>query len=362
MAGFRSDLLKAKPAADISVPRKKHMMCLNESTLNPFEALRNEILANLGTVPLNRYFNPVTDRLEKKLASYVGHDITPEHLIFGNGADEMLYFSFIAVRETPASFAVSLAPSYFDYSTYSRAVGLGIKFLPLQDDFDFDLDTYMNHLHQDGCTLAILCHPNNPTGNLLDEDKIRHVIEHSPVPVLLDETYFEFSGKTFVDQVHSYPNLMIVRSFSKSFSGSGLRFGYLVSSKESIAQLKKVMTIFHSSLLIQTFAETMLDNQALFADHNQLILKEKVRLQSRLEGLAGMKVYSSATNFLLFTIGNSSADLFLRLQERDIAIRDVGAHPLIKNHLRVTIGSPEQNDFFFKTVAEFMEERNQEPQ
>nr|HPR18732.1 aminotransferase class I/II-fold pyridoxal phosphate-dependent enzyme [Candidatus Cloacimonadota bacterium] len=201
---FRNDL-QSKHAVNINVASKKIRMGLNESSCNFWEKLLPEFLQKMNKVELNRYFNNITSELRSKLADYAG--VPEECLAFGNGADEMLYYIFTAVRNDDASFAVSLAPSYFDYRSYCDAVGLGISFLSLQPDFDFSLPSFLELTDHPNCKLVILCNPNNPTGNLLDEDKIIEVLKANPTrPVLIDETYFEFSDKTFVNLLHDFPN------------------------------------------------------------------------------------------------------------------------------------------------------------
>jgi histidinol-phosphate aminotransferase len=124
---FRKDL-KDKKAVVINVPHTKTMMCLNESTLDPWQQIGDKVSEKLKAIPLNRYFNPITQQLKQSLAVYIGQGINPNQILFGNGADEMLYYLFTSVRENPLSYAVSLAPSYFDYKSYCDAVGLRLKF------------------------------------------------------------------------------------------------------------------------------------------------------------------------------------------------------------------------------------------
>ena len=350
---FRNDL-QSKHAVNINVASKKIRMGLNESSCNFWEKLLPEFLQKMNKVELNRYFNNITSELRSKLADYAG--VPEECLAFGNGADEMLYYIFTAVRNDDASFAVSLAPSYFDYRSYCDAVGLGIKFLSLQPDFDFSLPSFLELTDHPNCKLVILCNPNNPTGNLLDEDKIIEVLKANPTrPVLIDETYFEFSDKTFVNLLDDFPNLISVRSFSKAFSGAGLRFGYVISQSENIRELEKVMTIFHLNLMTQAFVCTILDNQELFLENNRKVIAQKQIVFSELQHTEGILVHSSATNFLTFSAGEHSEALFNFLSDHDIAIRPVWHHPVLANHLRVTIsGMEEENRLFLSKVKEFI--------
>ncbi len=351
---FREDLKNKKPV-NITVPNKNIKMGLNESSLNPFEVVKDEFIKKMKNVPINRYFNDITNRLKEQLAEYT--NVAPECLVFGNGADEMLYYLFNSVRNDNNSFAVSLAPTYFDYKSYSVAVGLGIKFLSLNHHFDFSVEEYLRLCDDENCKLAILCNPNNPTGNLLNEEKIIEILEKSKQLVLIDETYFEFSGKTFADRIYKYPNLIIVRSFSKSFSAAGLRFGYIISHPDNIKELEKVMTIFHLNLMTQTMISTMLDNKDIFLEHNKKIIQNKEDVFQKLSAINGISVHPSATNFLTFSAGNRTEDLFNFLSKNDIAIRPVWHHPVLAKHVRVTISNAGHNAAFIENVNKFMTEK-----
>ncbi|MCK5052113.1 MAG: histidinol-phosphate aminotransferase family protein [Candidatus Cloacimonetes bacterium] len=351
---FREDIKHKKPV-NINVPDMKIKMGLNESSLNPFEVVKDEFLKKMKNVQLNRYFNDITKTLRKQLSDYA--NVAPECLAFGNGADEMLYYLFNAVRNNDNSFAVSLAPTYFDYKSYSGAVGLGIKFLSLNADLDFSVEEYLKLCEDENCKLAILCNPNNPTGNLLKESKIIEILERSKRMVLIDETYFEFSGKTFVDKIYEYPNLVIVRSFSKSFSAAGLRFGYIISHPDNIKELEKVMTIFNLNLMTQTMISTMLDNNEVFLKHNREIIENKKVVFNQLSAINGVSVHPSATNFLTFSAGDKTEDLFNFLIQNDIAIRPVWHHPILAKHVRVTISNAGHNATFIANVKKFMGEK-----
>ncbi len=354
MYRFRKDL-EAKKAVEINVPHKKVMMCLNESTLNPLEAVKDQLLENLKSVPLNRYFNDITPKLKSKLADYIGNGIKPTQILFGNGADEMLYYIFTSVRESVRSYAVSLAPSYFDYKSYCDAVGLGFEPIELNKDFNFSVEDYLEKLNHPNCKLGILCNPNNPTGNLIPDKKIVHILENTDKLVLLDETYFEFSGITFADVLHKYPNLVIVRSFSKAFSVAGLRFGYLITSEENAIEIGKVMTAFHSSLMIQTFAYTILENKDIFLEHTQNVKEIRNKLYLWMLAQDYITVYPSHTNFLIFTIGDSTPELFNYLSDNEIALRPVWGHPLLKNHIRISIGTQAEVELFMQLFLKFID-------
>ncbi len=348
---FRKDLQKKKPVS-VTVPHKRVMLCLNESSFNPYELLKDEICQKLEQVPMNRYFNNVTRELKAKLSAYAG--VKTDQLLCGNGADEMLYYCFVAARELPADFALSPAPSYFDYKSYSSAVGLNCRFIDLDENFDFDADTYLKATQDKHCKITILCNPNNPTGNLFNSDKLEYIIKNCSKPIILDETYYEFSQVTFADRLDKHPNLIIIRSFSKSFSAAGLRFGYTLANEKTSAELKKVMTAFNLSLVTQAIITVFLDNTEIFQQKVSESIRLRDNLYAHLSDYPQIGVHNTATNFLPFTIGDLSDKFFAYLNSKDIALRAIGAHPLLKNYLRISIGSDEETKLFLHELDEFM--------
>ncbi|MBW6513886.1 MAG: aminotransferase class I/II-fold pyridoxal phosphate-dependent enzyme [Candidatus Syntrophosphaera sp.] len=354
---FRPDLAGKQPS-EINVPVRKHMLCLNESCLDPYQAIKADFLQRMESIRLNRYLSPVTEELHTRLAAYAGLD--KARIVWGNGADDLLYHIFLAVRWDDNAFAVSLAPSYFDYKTFCGMVGLKIRFVDLQEDLSFDTREYLRLASDPDCRLAILCNPNNPTGNLFSPEQLSLIVETLPDKlVLIDETYHEFSGATFASELDLHPNLILIRSFSKAFSGAGLRFGYALSREENIHSLRKVLTTFHTSILNQAFALTILENSTLFQAHVRDVISMRDSMQGRLQELPGVRVFPSHTNFLTFSVGDDTAALFEHLKDHEVAVRDVRAHPLLRDCLRLTIGCEEDNRAFMSALETFLTNRQQ---
>ncbi len=352
MYRFRHDL-KDRKLPVISVPKRDVMMCLNESAMDPFQVVREQFLRRMETVHLNRYFSEVTDELKKALADYIGHGTTPECFEFGNGADEMLYYLFTSVRESQNTYAVSIAPSYGDYITYTRAVGMGTRFAQIDERFDFDENEYLKLLEHPDCRMGILCTPNNPTGNLLDDEKVHRILSSTDKLILIDEAYYEFSGRTYAPYIKKYPNLVIIRTFSKGFGTSGLRFGYMFSSPENMYEIKKVMTFFHMSIMIQAFALTILENREPFLKYNRQIIENRDRMIEMLNRFEQLHAYPSSTNFILFSAGNHAERLFEYLKENQVAIRMYGSHKMLGDKLRVTVSNEEDNRIFGELIKSY---------
>jgi len=350
---FREDL-SARPEIKVTVSVKKHMMCLNESELNPLQALWQELQLAISNTPLNRYIHTVTAELKAELAAYVGHGVTGAQILFGNGVDEMLYFLFTSVRETPQSHALSIAPSYFDYQTYSGSVGLNMRFLDLSPDFNFSVTEYLEMLADPHCKLGIICNPNNPTGNLFPDKKIINILQNTEKPIIIDETYFEFSERTFADMIAEFPHIIITRSFSKSFSAAGLRFGYIVSSPQNITYLNRVIPVFNCSILAQTIALTLLKHREVFLENNKRIIEAKDDMLKVMQQYPQVTVYPSYTNFLIFSLGKQTPAFYEYLAQNDISVRPVWGHPLLADHLRVTVCNKATNNMFLQALGSFL--------
>jgi len=342
---FREGLQSLKPNI-INVPHKTTMLCLNESPFNPMEDLKEEIFRNLAQLHVNRYYSDITEHLKDKLAQYVG--VEPDNILMGNGADELLYYLFVAARSSDDDRLLCPAPSYFDYITYSKAVGLNVETVDLDRSFNLNTTAFIEKLRQPQNVCAIICNPNNPTGNMLRSDDIISVIQSTDKPVLIDEAYFEFSNTTLVNMLESFPNLLILRSFSKGFFAAGLRFGYMIGNKDIIYELKKVMTAFNLSLVTQNIATTFLDNLNYFTDRINILKENRNYLRDGLRSFDELTVYDSHTNFITVNAGEHKERFFDFITDSDIAIRDVSAHSLLKDSLRISVGTVDECDLFLR--------------
>ena len=348
----REDLNKFEPN-NIDVPIQPLMMCLNESPYNPFDYFQDKIFDKIRKLSINRYFSNFTNELFQKLATY--SEVEIENLLIGNGADELLYYFFIASRKSSNSHIVAPAPSYFDYHTYSRAVGLGCKSIDLNQDFSINTDNFITHLQNNDAVAGVICNPNNPSGNIIDSDSIIRLLDSTNKPILIDEAYFEFSGITHIKLIKNYPHLLILRSFSKGFLSAGLRFGYILGSDEIIYELSKVKTAFNISRLTEIVALTYLENQDWFVEKISELQYNRKYLYDFLSSLSKIEPFESYTNFISFRVNNHKDDLFNFLKSNEIAIRDVSGHKLLKDCLRVTVGSIAECEKFCEIVNLYFE-------
>jgi histidinol-phosphate aminotransferase len=232
-------------------------------------------------------------------------------------------------------------PTFTVYDLIASNLNAEIKNILLNEDFSFDVDSIVNEVKTEG-SLCVICSPNNPTGTDLSEDDIVKIIRSSNGIVVVDEAYIQFGRKTIVGLIDQYPNLIILRTFSKAFGLAGLRIGMMISNPEIIKQLSKVklpynLNIFPLAVLDEIF------NDPSYVDKNvEIILKEREYLYNELTKFKELKVIPSSANFFLVKVSDSKW-LFDRLFENDILVRDVSKYPMLDNCLRISVGNKKAN-------------------
>jgi histidinol-phosphate aminotransferase len=191
--------------------------------------------------------------------------------------------------------------------------------------------------------LVFIAYPNNPTGNLFARDDVEAIVKAAPGLVVVDEAYYAFSDASFLPDVGRHPNLLVIRTVSK-VGMAGLRLGYAVGAPEWIAELDKVRPPYNVNALTQAAAVELLRDTGWIGDQAQAIRSERTRIVAALRRLPDTTVFASQTNFVLMRVRDADA-VFEGLKARRILIKNVnGWHPLLTNCLRITIGTPEENE------------------
>ena len=183
----------------------------------------------------------------------------------------------------------------------------------------------------------------------MTEDPMPHTI--SDVLVVLDEAYYAFASDSFIPRLAQYPNLVVMRTFSK-LGMAGLRLGFLAGSAEWLEQLEKLRLPYNVGVLPQLAAGKLLAHHEVLLQQAEQIKRDRVTLYRQLGEIAAVKVYPSEANFLLFRVANASA-IFNGLKQRGVLIKNLdGGHPMLKDCLRVTVGAPEENEKFMAALRE----------
>jgi histidinol-phosphate aminotransferase len=300
-----------------------------------------QTVLDVPRLPVNEYPHPSNEPLRSTLAASLG--VAPEQVVVTCGADEAL-FLIASVFLGPDRAAVVANPSFSMFRVVSESVGAHMLPVPLDDAWDLPEASLLRALREPAVSVAWLCSPNNPTGRLLTPEFVQRVLDAAPeVLVCVDEAYYELSGATVVDLLANHPNLAIVRTFSKGYGLAGARVGYLVAQPDVTRTVESVrlpqnMTAFGIAAAGRAFAD-----QVGLQARVRAIVAERERLGQELQR-RGWQVLPSEANFVLARPSGEAASVAAWLQLGGLIARSYGAHPRLKDWLRLSVRSPEEDD------------------
>lgn len=311
---------------------------------NPFPlpgAIRAKIAAAVSSVAVNRYPDGAATGVKAALRDALALP-GGVGLIVGNGSDELIQI-ITSTLARPGSVMLAPEPSFVMYRMNARYAGMRFVGVPLNADFSLDIDAMLAAIERERPALVFLAYPNNPTGNLFAADAVRRVLRAAPGLVVVDEAYYAFAQASFLPQLAEFPNLLVLRTVSK-IGMAGLRLGYAVAAPEWIAELEKVRQPYNLNALTQAVAPVLLAERELLGGQAALLVSERGRLAGRLAAMSGVRVFPTETNFVLLRVPDAPR-WFALLRDKGILIKNLhGWHPLLDNCLRVTVGTPQENN------------------
>ena len=350
---IRDDLKSLSP---YGAPQIADVISLNTNE-NPYPLpveVQKKIVERIQEVAssLNRYPDRDAVRLRAKLAEYVNQrsalSISVENIWAANGSNEILQTLMLAMGERGA---LGFLPSYSVHPLIAQVTQTPWSSGTRRADFSLDTDSAVAQIAAIAPGLTFITTPNNPTGSAITIEEIARLAQAaSDVSGLLivDEAYAEFSPEiSAVTLLDRYTNIVVVRTMSKAFAFAGARVGYLVARPEIIDACLVTRLPYHLSTQTQTIAEVALKNSEILLAGVRQLIAERARVTGELEK-SGLHVLPSAANFLMFSgMKQSPSALWKALVERGILIRDIG----IEGYLRVSIGTPAENDQFLAEMA-----------
>ena len=311
---------------------------------NPFplpDAVRRRLGTALAHVAVNRYPDITADRVKEALAGAFGISDTLG-LLLGNGSDELIQLITVALAR-PGAAMLAPEPSFVMYRLNAIHAGMRFVGVPLASDFGLDRDAMLAAVERERPALTFLAYPNNPTGNLFSGNDVAAIIRASPGLVVVDEAYAAFADASFLPRIAEFPNLLLLRTLSK-VGMAGIRLGYAIAAPEWIAQLNKLRPPYNVNAFTQAATVALLADAGWMADQAAMIRAERSRLAAALARLPGVTVCETQTNFLLARVPEADL-LYDGLRQRRILVKNVNSwHPLLANCLRITVGTPREND------------------
>lgn len=319
---------------------------------NPFvwpENLQAEWAELLSTVSVNRYPHPDAPSSKKAILELFK---TPEgtDLILGNGSDELIQLIAMAVNGKGRKI-MAPAPSFVMYEMIAKFLGLEFVGLPLNEDFELDLESALKTIEREDPAVIFLAQPNNPTGNLWGDEKLRRIIETANGLVVIDEAYTSFTEADYLDWLEDFPNLLVMRTLSK-VGLAGLRLGMLFGHTAWIEQINKIRLPYNINSLTQVTAEFALKHYDVLDNQTKELVRQRKVLADGLSKISGFKVYPSEANFILVkTAAGQATSIHAQLKDKKILVKKLdGSHPLLEDCLRINVSSTEENTLLLNAL------------
>lgn len=297
---------------------------------------------------INRYPDPHQKALKAKISEIKG--ISADSLFIGNGSDEAIDLVYRVFCEPGKSNTVSIAPSYGMYEVAAAMNDVEFRKVRLRPDFSMDTEA-MLAATDSKTRLMFICSPNNPTGNSFPAEQVEDLLERFGGVVVLDEAYIDFSVRpSLASLVKRYPNLIVLQTLSKAWGMAGLRIGLAVADPAVISLMSKVKYPYNINVVAQKMALMKLDEAAKDKAVAEIV-GQRFRLEKELRKCPEVKgIYSSDANFLLVRFDNPD-EVYGRLLAGGVIVRNRSKVPGCEGCLRITVGTPAENDRLLRLLA-----------
>jgi histidinol-phosphate aminotransferase len=347
----RPGLEKIKP---YSVEEKEwdSKLDANESPNNLPPLVHERVMNQIEYMAFNRY--PDIGMRDLKALIAEAFATTVQNIVIGNGSSEIL----LALCQTfggPGRSIVFPVPSFSMYGIYAQLTDSQAVPVALNEDFSLSPEMVVEAAEQSKAKLIILCNPNNPTGTIIPQEDIEYIVSKVQCPVIVDEAYYEFYGQSAVNLMKKYDHLIVARTLSKAYGLAAIRVGYMLANAEIVSMVDRVLMPYHVNALSLITAQVVYQMRDEFMPVIGQIIEERKRLSKSLSAIEDITVYPSETNFILIRT-EKAQKLSAYLSEKNIGIRDFSMVPLLTNCIRITVGTPLENDSLCKAVKEFMNE------
>lgn len=367
---FRNDLSDFEPY-QVEEKNCRVVLDANESFLNVPKELQDE----LGEVVKNAAFNRYPDADSKELCNlylqYIDEfyknglntldadelknkalelDLRAENIIAGNGSDELIQMIVNAFTSEGDKILVP-SPNFSMYKIYARVSGAITIETNLKDDFKLDVLETIRVANREQVKIVFLSNPNNPTGAVIPEKDLINIIENTKSIIVVDEAYGEFYGKTIVDKINKYENLIVLRTCSK-LGLAAIRLGFLITNSLLMNEIRKVKPPYNVNSITQQIGAFMLNNREVIRSNIDKIVAERTYLFNELSNINGIKAYQTGANFIFVELENAY-EISQKLLEQGISVKSYKEGKLT-NFLRITVGSRPENFCFLSYLKNIL--------
>ena len=333
--------LKAYHVNEPDVAVKLHA---NESPFNLPEPLRSNIAREIEELDFNRYPDPSCAKLRAALALKLV--VRPAQILLGNGSDELIQMIIMAFGGQGGQVVIP-TPTFSMYRNIAMSLSEDVTAVPLDSSFCLDSAAIIKETLK-APSITFISYPNNPTANCFSEDAIKDILNKAEGIVVVDEAYFDYSKKSFIARLNEYPNLIILRTLSKIGLAS-LRLGALIASEEIAEIVNRVRLPYNIGSMQQAVALAALNSSDDIELGIGLIIKERVRICKLLSNIKNIEIFKSDSNFVLFRVEDADM-IFKGLIREGVLIRNLNSPGPLKDCLRVTIGTADENNSFLDAL------------
>lgn len=301
---------------------------------------------------LNRYPMPYQEQLRERIAAFRGVEST--NVFVGVGSDEAIDLLFRIFCEPAKDRVLITPPTYGMYKVSAAINDIQVDTALLTPDFQLDMEATLGEIAET-TKLIFLCSPNNPTGNSLRTADVLSIVQQFEGIVVVDEAYIDFSeGESLSKYLSDYPNLVILQTLSKAFGLAGIRLGIALANPEIIDFMMKVKAPYNVNKLTSKTALKAFDYLPEMNSNVEIIKKERDLVIQRLNEIPEIEqIFPTDANFLIFKISDALT-IYQKLAEKGVIVRYRGNEPHCENCLRLTIGTPEENNHFFEALTEIL--------
>jgi histidinol-phosphate aminotransferase len=329
-------------------------------TLVPYATARDEFQGNARVYldanenPFDSSFNRYPDPHARELRALIGtqRGVKDSQVLVTNGSDEAIDLVIRAVAGPDDAIAV-MPPTYGMYGVVARALGVRVLEAPLRPDFSIFMDG-IEQASNMGAKLLCVCSPNNPTGNQFSLDQLSSIAQVFPGLIVIDEAYIDFaSGPSALELLEACDRFVVLQTLSKAWGLAGIRVGFAFAAPEFVRALASIKMPYNLNTLSQQVALNALAESEVSRARVSQLVSERERLTCALQDMPAIEqVFSSEANFLLVRCDDSAA-LFSFLKENGIIVRDRSKEPGCKGCIRITVGTPDQNDEVIECIRRF---------
>lgn len=332
------------PFTPISAPIKLDQ---NESPHDFPDDLKRLALERAMTVHWNRYPDMHADALRAKLGAFEGWN--PDGVVIAPGSNVLIYA--LAQVAGIGQRVLTVAPAFALYALGAKLLGTKLQELRLESDFGLPMDALLTELRSSGPGLLYLAEPHAPTGILHPQDQIQTIIEAAKGGwiVVLDEAYHQFAGRDHKAQALEFEHVVILRTFSKAWGLGGVRLGYMLSQPTMALEVQKMLLPFSIGALNQAVLEVALEHPEYVRARVEETLSERERVHDALLKHPSWTVFPSQANYLLIRTPDASS-AHRALLEEGVLVRRQDSYAGLTGCIRVSIGTPVENDAFLKAA------------